>query len=62
MQNGIIVCNLSLIKIYLLAFYALRKFRDSAPLKTRTTLRMCHFEEFKESVLEIGTVYIPFAD
>ena len=33
MRNGIIVCRLSLIKTYLLAFHVLRKFRDSAPLK-----------------------------
>ena len=32
MQNGIIVCRLSLIKTYLLAFHVLRKFHDSAPL------------------------------
>ena len=31
-RNGIIVCKLSLIKTYLLAFHVLRKFRDSAPL------------------------------
>ena len=28
MRNGIIVCRLSLIKTYLLAFHVLRKFRD----------------------------------
>ena len=33
MRNGIIVCRLSLIKTYLLAFQVLRKFRDSAPLR-----------------------------
>ena len=32
MRNGIIVCRLSLIKTYLLAFHLLRKFHDSAPL------------------------------
>ena len=34
MRNGIIVCRLSLIKTYLLAFHVLRKYRESAPLKT----------------------------
>ena len=32
MRNGIIVCRLSLIKTYPLAFHILRKFCDSAPL------------------------------
>ena len=32
MRNGIIVCRLSLIKTYLLAFPVLRKNRGSAPL------------------------------
>ena len=32
MGSGIIVCRLSLIKTYLLAFHILRKFRDSGPL------------------------------
>ena len=29
MRNGIIVCRLSLIKTYILAFYVLQKFRDT---------------------------------
>ena len=33
MRNGIIVCGLSLMKTYLLAFHVLQKFRDCAPLK-----------------------------
>ena len=36
MRNGIIVCRLSSIKTYLLAFHVLRKFRDSAPLSKTT--------------------------
>ena len=45
MRNGIIVCRLSLIKTYLLAFHILRKFRDSAPL------RSCEEEAQKNSGL-----------
>ena len=43
MRNGIIVCRLSLIKTYLLAFHVLRKFRDSAPLT------MCKNGELSEN-------------
>ena len=39
MRNGIIVCRLSLIKIYLLAFHVLQKFRDSAPLNPAEPLQ-----------------------
>ena len=34
MRNKIIVCRLSLIKIYLLVFHVLRKFRDSTPVRS----------------------------
>ena len=39
MRNRIIVCRLSLIKTYLLAFHILRKFPDSAPLINFITLQ-----------------------
>ena len=41
MRKGIIVCRLSLIKAYLLAFHVLRIFRDSAPLTSNNQVGKC---------------------
>ena len=48
MRNGIIVCRLSLIKTYLLAFHVLRKFRDSAPLNQVGGAAVSYFSSLLE--------------